>query len=124
MTRILAGSRRRLVTASRSDDSDRAVGPFQDATADGAKHHACEPATSARSHDEQAGAMGLFEELDDGVTPDDVAADGDIGILLRPAGQQLGDQGLFLAGDLGPVADPWLAQADTCLLYTSPSPPD
>src|SRR5665647_2168409 len=98
MRRILAGSRGRLVTANRSDDSDRAGGPFQDATANGAKHQAFEPATSARSHDEQAGAMGLFEELDDGVTSDDVMADGDIGILLRPASQQFGDQRGLLAG--------------------------
>src|ERR1035437_6105196 len=120
MTRILAGSRGWLVDADRPQDSDRAGGALQDATADRPKHKADEPATSARSHDKQAGAMGLAEELGDRVGSDDVAADRNIGVVLRPAGQRLRDQGLLLAGDLSPVTGPWLVQAEALHWYPPP----
>src|ERR1035437_5675886 len=82
MTHVLAGSRGWRADPDAPHDSDRTGGALQDATADRPKHKADDPATSARSHDKQAGAMGLAEELGDRVASDDVAADRNIGVLL------------------------------------------
>src|ERR1017187_301986 len=93
MRRILAASPGWLIPGSSADHGDRAGGPFQDATTDCPKQQPDEPATSPRSHGEQACALGLLEELDDRITAHDVGVNQNIWAFLRPAGQQPEDQG-------------------------------
>src|SRR5665647_2117057 len=89
------------------NDGHGALSPVHDALAHRAEKEASEATAAASAHDHKAGALTLAYQGIHRKPANAVPAHLDIGVLVLPAGERLGDQGLLFLRELLPVDGPY-----------------
>ncbi len=88
-------------------DGHRARSPVHDTLAHRSEEESAESTATASAHNHEAGVLARPDQGFDREPPQAVLANGDVGVLLQPARERLGNEDLFPVREGRPVDGPY-----------------